>query len=72
MAKLTDYLTIPEAAELIGCHQNSVRKWIRGGHIKSVTRFGRHLIKRKDCKRPDTLDPRGGHGFGIKKETTTT
>lgn len=70
MAKLTDYLTITEAAELIGVHPNSVRKWVKDGHIKPVARFGRKLIHRKDCHRPDTLDPRGGSGYGTKKEAT--
>lgn len=70
MAKLDDYLTIQEAAELIGVHTNSVRMWIREGHIKPVLRFGRKLIHRKHCKRPETLDTRGGAGLGTKKVAT--
>lgn len=37
-------LTIPQAAELLGVHPNSIRNWIKDGLIKT-TRLGHKLIR---------------------------
>lgn len=34
MAKISDYLTIGEAAEYLGVHPDSLRRWDRAGKLK--------------------------------------
>lgn len=67
MAKIDDYLTIPECAELLGCDQSTVWRWVQSGKIATVEKFGRTLIHRKHCKRPAHKDERGAVHFGKKK-----
>lgn len=67
MAKIDDYLTIPECAELLGCDQSTVHRWWKAGKLQVVEKFGRTLIHRKHCKRPTYKDGRGTTNFGRKK-----
>ena len=53
MTKLTDYLQTAEAAEYIGVHQNTLRKWAERGDIKMHRNpvNGYRLFKRVDLDR---------------------
>ena len=66
MAKLNDYLTVPECAAEMNINKATVRRWIKAGYIKPVEAFGRTLIRKCDCKRPEGLDNRGAHMLGRK------
>ena len=35
MAKISDYLTVGEAAEYLGVHPDSLRRWDRSGKLKA-------------------------------------
>lgn len=67
MAKLDDYLTIQECAELLGCSHVTVWRWVNAGRIRTEEKFGRTLIHRKHCQRPKSKENRGAALFGRKK-----
>ena len=67
MAKLNDYLTVPECAALLEIHQQTVRRWLDSGDMPYIEKFSRKLIRRCDCKRPATMDKRGAHLLGRKR-----
>ncbi len=63
--KTAEYLTIIEAAESLGVHDQSIRQAIWQGRLASVRMYGRVLVPRKDLEayrartRPDGVKPRG-------------
>lgn len=68
MAKLDDYLTIQECADELGCTYSTVWRWIEAGHIpEPIKKFGKSLINRKHCKRPEGIGAQGANLFGKKK-----
>lgn len=68
MAKLTDYLTVQQCADELGCAARTIERWIKDGRMPEPERIGKvRLIRRKHCKRPVGLDPRGGSNFGKKQ-----
>ena len=40
------WMAIADAAKACGCHETTVRAWIRAGHIKSARIVGRHRAVR--------------------------
>jgi excisionase family DNA binding protein len=53
MTKLTDYLQTAEAAEYLGVHHNTLRKWAARGEIPMHRNpaNGYRLFKRSDLER---------------------
>ena len=43
-------LTPKNIANLIGIHEETVRRWCRKGYLKSISPFGRYKIQGKDFK----------------------
>jgi len=43
-------LTPKNIANLIGVHEETVRRWCRKGYVKSVSPFGRYKIQGTDFK----------------------
>lgn len=62
MGKLEDYLTVAECAAALGCNPSTVHRWLESGLVKHTSRFGKRLIRRRDCKRPDKLQGRINFG----------
>lgn len=67
MAKLDDYLTIQECAELTGYSHVTIWRWCEAGETPYIEKFGKKLIHRKDCHRPKSKDNRGAALLGRKK-----
>lgn len=67
MAKLNDYLTVPECAAEMKINKATVRRWMKDGLTPYIEKFGRKLIRRCDCKRPEGLDNRGAALLGRKR-----
>lgn len=54
-----DYMTLAECAQQLGCTYSTVWRWTDSGRLPYIERFNLRLVKRTDCKRPETLDSRG-------------
>ncbi|MBI5715309.1 MAG: helix-turn-helix domain-containing protein [Chloroflexi bacterium] len=48
---MTEWITVPEAAELSGYHENYLRLLIRNGDIKAEKRGGHWWVERKSVER---------------------
>jgi excisionase family DNA binding protein len=53
---IADYMPLSEAAKTLGCHENSIRAWIKKGKLKAV-RVGewRLYVSRKDVSAFPTI-----------------
>jgi excisionase family DNA binding protein len=46
----SEYLTIAQAAEQVGVHEGTVRKWIRNGELKGHRAGRHHRIRRAELE----------------------
>lgn len=53
MVRLADYVTPPEAAEIIGCTKGRVYQMLRGGEFNDLLKFGKRnfLISKKEAQK---------------------
>ena len=65
-ASPSPYLSVPDAAERIGVHQQTIRDWIKAGHVGTYKAGRHHRVKlaelenflARDGKAPPTIDLR--------------
>ncbi len=43
---MNELLTIKEAAEMVGCHESTIRNWIKSGVIESLKIGGKRRFKK--------------------------
>lgn len=54
-------LTVPDAAQLLGKHPNTIRRWIYAGLLpaKKVGKYGRFMIRKSDLEDAVEYQPPG-------------